>query len=422
LSKPLQNSGVFARISRAAAGVCERIEGRRRVRIRAARLLDPLREVRRGTAPKPLLWERVGRNGVQQDQKARRVFRVVRQGVWLTGFAVFAVGCSTPAKTDAAGPAAAATHETRDETPGVHRRIELRVKSEAARQRDSETGQGAADDGEGSEGGVGGSPACAPHPLTSSEAARQRGSEAGMPIAAMIAAAVLGNTGGQAASGTETPTNAAGIPAILRDAIDAARSQGLDVELVIDEYVPLAADTTHSTFTEQPARLTTSSEQAALGFSTKLRRFPLPWGGKASGGGFGFEATLLGGEGVNVLHVIGAGVMALAVIPLLRTPRRWSAALVFLGAGLAIVMAGTLVDEYPWVTLVAGVALLGLLAYGAYEAWRRGRVTVALDAITPVVEKHPMGEQLKGLIGDKAGRKLAAVKAETTASKQRAGA
>jgi hypothetical protein len=304
-------------------------------------------------------------------------------------------GCA--ARTDATGPAAEARHETRVERPGQTRtrRIEIDVRGGGLR-----GGEGPA--GVHCPGEAGSTPA----PATSAPV---------RPLAVHEVLAVLAVGAVQEAR-----------PETIREVLGEAgrlAERGLDVEVRIDEFdhTTPSADTAASALAESPSRLRTSSGEAALGFTTRLRRFSLPWGGKATGGAFGFEAQLLGGRGVNVLHVIGAAVMACALIPLLRTPRRWGAAAAFGLVGVGIVMTGTLVDRYPWVTLVAGVLALGLVAYGAYEAWRRGRLATALDAITPVVEHAPNGPGLKESIARRAARNLAAVKAETTASKARAG-
>lgn len=344
--------------------------------------------------------------------------------------AVVLAGCAS--STRASGPAARAAHETRVERPGEtwSRRVEMRVR-DGGDQRDSETAtEGQEAPGDATDGDLGGAFGAESAAESAAAGAGSAGASARcgglaarsdggapMPVAAWLVAAAAGQTGSQSAR----PETTAELDALLRSAADLARERGVEVELVIDEtgFVPLTADTTRSDFAEQPATLATDSADAAVGFTTRLRRFPLPWGGEARGGGFGFEATLLGGRGVNVLHIVGAAVMVLAVIPLLRTPRRWSSAAVFAGVGLAVVMTGTLVDEYPWVTLIAAVLLLGLLGYGAVEAWRRGRAHTALDAITPVVQKAGNADELKAKIGDRAGRLLAAVKAETTASKAR---
>lgn len=366
----------------------------------------------------------------------------------LTALTLF--GCTST--TRAAGPAADASHETRVERAGSTstRRIEIRVRpGEGTEGRSHEGTEGGDSDQRDSDGGaegaqsappqeraagrggagVSGAPAL-PAAVGGDEAPRHGGTKARrvMPLRALLVAAVVGQSGSESRATQDAGSESRATPphtdldAVLDAAARLAEQRGVEVEIVVDEYEhePLTADTTRSSLDETGATLATRSREAALGFNTTLRRFPLPWGGEARGGGFGFEAELLGGHGANALHLIGAAVMCLAVIPLLRTPRRWGSAAVFAGTGLAVVMTGTLVDRYPWVTLLAAVVLLGLLAYGAYEAWRRGRLTRSLDAITPVVERAPNSPELKTLIGQRAGRLLAAVKAETRASKARA--
>jgi hypothetical protein len=410
-AKTTQNTGSLAF---AAARLCDALRAQRRAFVLAAGAVPE----RRNTPA----TGRVGRGPASPNTASLAELATRRRkslGDRSVGIAALAVllavvlvlltpigGCS--ATTKAAGPAADATHETRVERPGEERtrRIEVRVK-QGSDQRDSE----------GSDEGAEGALEC-PAPETSEGAAELGGvgrSAASARLAAFVAAAVIGQPSGSEIRATQTGTDE-----LLRAAAELAR-QGLEIEIVIDEYEhrDTSADTTRSTFAERPATLATSSAEAALGFDTRLRRFALPWGGEAEGGGLGIEATVLGGRGVNVLHLVGAAVMCMALIPLLRTPRRWSAAAVFGGVGLGIVMTGTLVDEYPWVTLLAAALLLALLAYGAYEAWRRGRLVASLDAITPVVEKSEFADELKTQIGEKAGRLRNAVKAETTASKAR---
>lgn len=191
----------------------------------------------------------------------------------------------------------------------------------------------------------------------------------------------------------------------LRAALEAAIAAGAEVEITFVQTGASALDAT-------APRMQTRSERAALGYDLALPRWPLPWGGESSGGGAALSAKLLGGGGFNVLHALGAITFVGALIPLLRTPRRFGAAACFAGVGLALIAVGTVHERYPWALALAALALAGLLAWCGYEAWRRGRLDMTVSRVTRAVEVSGADEVKDAVLAMTTERERRAMDAE----------
>lgn len=203
------------------------------------------------------------------------------------------------------------------------------------------------------------------------------------------------------------------MPDGLGDVISEAVRQGSAVHVRVTETRPA------SSYAEQGAGLTSKSDQAAMEFSTGLRSVVLPWG-RAEGGTSGFTGKIMG-RSVNVLHILGGLTLICAVIPVVMTPRRVGLAAAIAGAGVALIAAGTVAEQAPWVLIVAFVAFLAAIAWLGYSAWKAGRLGLVLDRVQLGVEAAPAtaGQIVKASIADAAGPAKHVVKREIAASKRR---
>lgn len=210
----------------------------------------------------------------------------------------------------------------------------------------------------------------------------------GGPLAALAGLSV-GVTGGQGsgtghrASGTERAPRWAEMQRL----IDAAADRGMAVEIELDEVRTEPGERRAETRTEHRSGpdLATRSTEAALGFRGGAGSVAGPWGAN-SWGAWGLDATLISRSGVRPLALIGGLVMAAALIPLVLPPRRVGLAASISLVGLSIVLTDVLVQQYPWVALIAGLLVIGGAAYLAYEAWRAGRVQLALGVLEREIE------------------------------------
>lgn len=204
-------------------------------------------------------------------------------------------------------------------------------------------------------------------------------------------------------------------PDDLGDVIGEAVRAGSSVHVRVTETRPA------SSYAEQGAGLSAKSDQAAMEFSTGLRSVVLPWG-RAEGGTSGFTGKIMG-RSVNVLHIIGGLTLICAVIPVVMTPRRVGLAAAIAGAGVALIAAGTVAEQAPWVLVLAFVAFLAALGWLGYSAWKAGRLGLVLDRVQLGVEAAPAtaGQLVKASIADAAGPAKHVVKREIAASKRRTG-
>lgn len=300
-------------------------------------------------------------------------------------------GCSN-ATTRIDGAKTGATHETRQERPGrtIERKIELRIPTPRP--------ETAPDDGQPTSDQVAFTPVIA-RGLTT--------------IASVSMPAIVG--------GSKTPTPITNRE-IVRDAIDAATYSNTPIELVITETenVPASADTTSSSLQDDGASLRTSSDEAAVDFESRQGKWQLPWAKRRGGGGsFGISAQVFGDSGMNALHIVGSLVLLAAIVPLVMMPRRVGLAATLAGAGLMIIAAGTVAEQYPWILAIALVVFIGVLGYLAYEAWRSGRLRSTLTAVTRAVEYSPNPDAVKSQVARESGSMGHAHTAEIRAAKRR---
>lgn len=206
----------------------------------------------------------------------------------------------------------------------------------------------------------------------------------------------------------------------IAEAIREATRNGNSVKLTVTEteQIPLTADEIDSTLTDKGAGLSTSSDEAAIGFDGNKNGSALPWGGKSGKTSWGLDASLFS-KSVNPMHIIGAIVMLGCIVPIWSPPRRWAAAGVVAGVGLLIIAAGTVSEQAPWVFVLAILGFIGVAGWLGYEAWRSKRRAVALASVVQGVEKSNL-ESVKDNIKDAAGNKLRVVKAEINATKSKA--
>lgn len=205
----------------------------------------------------------------------------------------------------------------------------------------------------------------------------------------------------------------------IDEAIREAVRNGHSVELKhrTTEEIPLTADTSNSTLDDSGPGLTTSSDEAAIGFDGRKSGASLPWGGESGKTKWGLDASLLS-RGMNPLLILGGIVMICAVIPVISPPRRWVASGIVALTGLLIIAAGVVSEQAPWVFVLAILAFLGVAGWLGYEAWRNKRREVALKAIVKGVESE-QGDA-KNNIKQAAGEQLAVVKSEVNATKAKA--
>lgn len=206
----------------------------------------------------------------------------------------------------------------------------------------------------------------------------------------------------------------------IAEAIREATRSGNSVKLTVTEteQIPLTADEIDSTLSDKGAGLSTSSDEAAIGFDGNKNGSALPWGGKSGKTSWGLDASLFS-KGLNPMHIIGAIVMLGCIVPIWSPPRRWAAAGVVAGVGLLIIAAGTVSEQAPWVFVLAILGFMGVAGWLGYEAWRSKRRAVALESVVQGVEKSN-AESVKDNIKDAAGNKLRVVKAEINATKVKA--
>ncbi|MCL4221026.1 MAG: hypothetical protein KJZ65_06625 [Phycisphaerales bacterium] len=201
----------------------------------------------------------------------------------------------------------------------------------------------------------------------------------------------------------------------LGDVIGEAVRAGSSVHVKITETRPA------SSYAEQGAGLSAKSDQAAMEFTTGLRGVDLPWG-RAESGTAGFAGKIMG-RSVNVLHILGGLTLICAVIPVVMTPRRVGLAAAIALAGVALIAAGTVAEQAPWVLVLAFVAFLAALGWLGFSAWKAGRLGLVLDRVQLGVEAAPAtaGQLVKASIADAAGPAKHVVKREIAASKRRTG-
>lgn len=212
-----------------------------------------------------------------------------------------------------------------------------------------------------------------------------------------------------------SPSGHLASPADLGDVIGEAVRAGSSVHVRVTETRPA------SSYAEQGAGLSAKSDQAAMEFSTGLRGVDLPWG-RAESGTAGFAGKIMG-KSVNVLHILGGITLVCAVIPVVMTPRRVGLAAAIAGAGVALIAAGTVAEQAPWVLVLAFVAFVAALGWLAFSAWKSGRLGLVLDRVQLGVEAAPAtaGQLVKASIADAAGPAKHVVKREIAASKRRTG-
>lgn len=122
-----------------------------------------------------------------------------------------------------------------------------------------------------------------------------------------------------------------------------------------------------------------------------------------SGGAFSssISAVAKGARnGTNVLLFVGIALViaGLAVIVFLKAIKT---GLIVAGAGGAFIGVALLIQTYPWILLVGAIAVLGLIGYFLYAAWRDGRLDFTLKKITKGIDdsepeaKAKVKEQIK---------------------------
>jgi len=153
----------------------------------------------------------------------------------------------------------------------------------------------------------------------------------------------------------------------------------------------IAHSEAHDTGTEQlhaeGATVTGNVEDAAV----EPPAVALGSGGTASSGGSRVSGLIqdLGGGSIPVLYWIGGLVMAggIAVVLIARDLR---SGLVVMSGGAVIVGLGAVLDEYPWVTLVAvGLGLAGAVCY----VWQRRQEVKATKAAAEAAAEAARQEQ-----------------------------
>lgn len=206
-----------------------------------------------------------------------------------------------------------------------------------------------------------------------------------------------------------------GLGAGLEGAISEAVRQGSSVHVRVTETRPA------SSYAEQGAGLTSKSDQAAMEFSTGLRSVVLPWG-RAEGGVSGFVGKIAG-KSVNVLHGLGGLTLIAAVIPVVLKPRRVGLAAAIAGAGVALIAAGTVAEQAPWVLVLAFIAFVGTLGWLGISAWRSGQLAEGIKPVVAGVEALPehLQKAVKSSIERKAGAKIDTTRAVVRRAKKQVG-
>lgn len=317
-------------------------------------------------------------------------------------------GCAASSRTNVSPASTSATHETRHERAGrtvtSETELEITPPSSTPEGGDTDSQVKPQSTGAGVTGGLDSSPSV-------------------MPAAARTP---LGPGGVNSVSGVSrmaplTPVAFAPEPSedSIGDAIREAVRNGYGVKLKTrdTEEIPLTADTSNSSLDDSGPGLTTSSDEAAIGFDGRKSGASLPWGGQSGKTKWGLDASLLS-RGMNPLLILGGIVMICAVIPVISPPRRWVASGIVALTGLLIVAAGVVSEQAPWVFVLAIIAFLGVAGWLGYEAWRNKRRAVALKAIVKGVENEQ--GYTKNNIKQAAGEQLAVVKSEVNATKAKA--
>lgn len=106
--------------------------------------------------------------------------------------------------------------------------------------------------------------------------------------------------------------------------------------------------------------------------------------------GFGFKGFL--GSSFSPLYVIGGLIFAGGIAAGFLVG--WSVGAALAAAGLALLATATLLDTYPWITLIAALAFLGAGAYVLFVMRRGKRAEVVNETVVPAVE------ELEGLVKD----------------------
>jgi hypothetical protein len=320
-------------------------------------------------------------------------------------------GCAASSRTNVSPASTSATHETRHERAGrtVTSETELEITPPSSTPAGGDTDSQVKPQSTGAE-GIGATTTSPFHPA--------------------VARAPLGPGGVNSVSGVgrmapltpvafEPEQRGDSIGEAIREAV--RNGYGVKLKTRETEEIPLTADTSNSSLDDSGPGLTTSSDEAAIGFDGRKSGASLPWGGQSGKTKWGLDASLLS-RGMNPLLILGGIVMICAVIPVISPPRRWVASGIVALTGLLIVAAGVVSEQAPWVFVLAILAFLGVAGWLGYEAWRNKRREVALKAIVKGVNDADTSvrDLAKKSIGDAAGDRLTVVKSEVNATKAKA--
>ncbi len=210
-------------------------------------------------------------------------------------------------------------------------------------------------------------------------------------IVALMASSAIGATQPGDGAAPQTVDSLAELEAIIGSL---PPGTGFEIEVVSTSDTGESGTRTR-TGKASGAGLRTSSDEMAGAFNTQTPDVDLgDESATASGGGGWLDIELKSGGGQTVLYVIGALLIAAAVIPIVLRPRRLGLAAAMVGAGMLVIGAGVVIQSYPWVFLVAVLVVFIAIAWLAYEAWRRGRIEAAAKVITQAIEDYDRDEQV----------------------------
>ncbi|MCA9289374.1 MAG: hypothetical protein KDA05_12350 [Phycisphaerales bacterium] len=197
------------------------------------------------------------------------------------------------------------------------------------------------------------------------------------PVGVGGEAAKKGDRGGQDQAVTPQP---------LRDIVEAATQTGESVRIEYSRTIPLSTE--QRSLADTGPGLDARGEGQATQLNQRDRRLSLPWDGEARGGGWGLDSEIVGGSGVNWLHIIGGVFLMLAVIPLLLSPKRFDIAAVIGVVGLTVIAAGTVSEQYPWIFALVLLAVIGAIVYLVVVGRSDARKRVAIEAVATGVQNQ----------------------------------
>jgi hypothetical protein len=144
---------------------------------------------------------------------------------------------------------------------------------------------------------------------------------------------------------------------------------------------------------------------------------------KVEGGGIHFKGFKLNITDLSPLYYIGGGAILIgAVVGYLSGSI--GLGIVIALAGGCIIGVGVLLEQYPWVVLIAAFMVFVAIGYAGYQFFKGKRYKQSLEAIVPAVEEinalePEKAEELKKRIDRKASSKRRAIKDTVTGIKRK---